>query len=648
MQTYTCPSCKFCFSEADKQWDTAIAFAKCPNCPMSLRDFPVPTKPEELQPLGAAASVQPSGVTSVPRFCTSCGAPTKASARFCTKCGCALDFPVGSNRHENTPPVQQPKQQEKKLATQQSYPWGTVLTWALLAFLLGLTTARPTWKSATAIDQSVLGVFIGTAYAAITAIIVGAYKYFRRNPSQFLGSCTWTRVTAEEAKKHPLYGVRGWLALFAFGNLFGFLLEVGRINVEASKIGVSLGRFLGLDTPLVRFLGVGLAIDALSVTIILWLLLSRHQSFRQVSSCILLILWPAEAIVGSLVISPDLAYALAVNFVPYVFYCAVWVPYLQRSKRVRVTFEHSVKAGQDNVAGTSQLPSGPKTREAHTDTSTIDTTPKKSDQRVGTSKPAIIIDPPLDRQYSDDQPERRAHTTPPDASKAMSPPQPTANPIAPVSIPAEPITAAIETHEDRLYGQIAQELDTHTVDKGLWTKAYAQAGGDDQQTRVLYIKARLARLLAMEVAQRDATRRQQEQEQDEVARLAHVHSIRANLQRKIEQTEAAGKSVELKRLAAGDAGSDFLYHCGLGKWFVGDVQRTLEANPFVLDRTTLDEGSTGLHIAVQSKDKKMIEYLVEQGANIQARDSQGKTPLDMARETSQPDVVELLERFRAE
>ena len=92
---------------------------------------------------------------------------------------------------------------------------------------------------------------------------------------------------------------------------------------------------------------------------------------------------------------------------------------------------------------------------------------------------------------------------------------------------------------------------------------------------------------------------------------------------------------------------EFIGH-GLGKWFLGDVQRTLDANPFVLDRTTLGEGYTGLHIAVQSKDKKMIEYLIEQGANIQARDSQGKTPLDMARETNQPEVVELLERFRVE
>lgn len=92
----------------------------------------------------------------------------------------------------------------------------------------------------------------------------------------------------------------------------------------------------------------------------------------------------------------------------------------------------------------------------------------------------------------------------------MSSSQPTANPIAPVSIPVEPSQNTIEAHEDRLYEQIAQEMETNTVDKGLWTKAYAQAGGDDRHTRVLYIKMRFARLLAMEKDQRGPVRKERE------------------------------------------------------------------------------------------------------------------------------------------
>lgn len=284
-----------------------------------------------------------------------------------------------------------------------------------------------------------------------------------------------------------------------------------------------------------------------------------------------------------------------------------------------MTFEHSVKAGDDdNVAGPSHLLSDPR--------------------------PAGTREPALGPQCNDDSLGRRVQATPSGASKAMSSPQPTANPIASNSIPVEPSQNTTEAYEDRLYEQVAQEMETNTVDKGLWTKAYAQAGGDDQQTRVLYIKARFARLLAIEDARRGAIRR----EQEEAARLAHVHSVRSNLQSRIEKTEAAGNSIELKNLAAGHAGSNFLYHCGLGKLFLGDVKRILEENPFVLERTTVDAGYTGLHLAVRSTDKEMSEYLAEQGANVQALDSQGKTPLDIARETNQPEIVELLERYRAE
>jgi hypothetical protein len=62
-----------------------------------------------------------------------------------------------------------------------------------------------------------------------------------------------------------------------------------------------------------------------------------------------------------------------------------------------------------------------------------------------------------------------------------------------------------QMQEDRLYEQIAQELEANTVDKGLWTKAYARAGGDDTQTRVLYIKSRFAQLHARENARSEET-----------------------------------------------------------------------------------------------------------------------------------------------
>ena len=139
-----------------------------------------------------------------------------------------------------------------------------------------------------------------------------------------------------------------------------------------------------------------------------------------------------------------------------------------------------------------------KTGKLFTGTPNIDAPPKKSDQRVVGHMPAIIREPPVEQRFNDDSPGTRVQAALPGASKGMSSTHPTANPIGHVSSSAEPSPTAIETHEDRLYEQIAQELESNTVDKGLWTKAYAQAGGDDKQTRALYIKARFARLLLKE------------------------------------------------------------------------------------------------------------------------------------------------------
>lgn len=69
--------------------------------------------------------------------------------------------------------------------------------------------------------------------------------------------------------------------------------------------------------------------------------------------------------------------------------------------------------------------------------------------------------------------------------------------------------------EERLYEQIAQEIETNTVDKGIWTKAFAQSGGDDKLTRVAYIKARFEKLMAMENTRFEAIQR----EREEIARL---------------------------------------------------------------------------------------------------------------------------------
>lgn len=50
--------------------------------------------------------------------------------------------------------------------------------------------------------------------------------------------------------------------------------------------------------------------------------------------------------------------------------------------------------------------------------------------------------------------------------------------------------------EERAYEEIAKEIETGAVDKGLWTRLFVECDGDERKTKLLYIKQRLERLVA--------------------------------------------------------------------------------------------------------------------------------------------------------
>lgn len=49
---------------------------------------------------------------------------------------------------------------------------------------------------------------------------------------------------------------------------------------------------------------------------------------------------------------------------------------------------------------------------------------------------------------------------------------------------------ALAEPDDSIYGEIAEELESGKTDKALWTKAFAEADGDEARTRAAYIKLR--------------------------------------------------------------------------------------------------------------------------------------------------------------
>lgn len=247
----------------------------------------------------------------------------------------------------------------------------------------------------------------------------------------------WRQVPIDQAQRHPLYGVGGWLLVFAVGLLLGFLKEVGAVRGEAYKAGLTISDLLSIDDPAVSYLKLAFALQFLIVVVIYWLMFSKHPSFRKVVTGLLLVGWPAAALLGLIHPFPGLEGALGLGFLSWAFSCAVWITYLQRSQRVRVTFEHCIAASGSVHSQISSRPAvaGPSS------TSTLASN--------------VEIAPP---HHSSMQPQ-----------------------------PA----AALE---EELWAIAAQEMDSQGRRIGLWAKAFAEAQGNEPAARANYLKWRVLQL----------------------------------------------------------------------------------------------------------------------------------------------------------
>lgn len=89
----------------------------------------------------------------------------------------------------------------------------------------------------------------------------------------------------------------------------------------------------------------------------------------------------------------------------------------------------------------------------------------------------------------------------------------------------------VSSDEDRLYARVADELESGNTQKGLWTRCYAEAGGNDTQTRVLYIRHRFAQMAADAARKAEQERAEQARtiEQERLLRIAETRQrIRAS------------------------------------------------------------------------------------------------------------------------
>lgn len=151
----------------------------------------------------------------------------------------------------------------------------------------------------------------------------------------------WIEVSPELAKKHQLYGVGGWLLVFVVFQIARPLVELGGLNAQALSMGLSLETVLTSDAPVMTWVRWLLAIQIVGALITVGLLLVRSRYFRITSSFVVVLSWPIVVGIAVLIPLPAQGSLMAENTLIWIFQSFVWVAYLNRSERVRVTFEES-------------------------------------------------------------------------------------------------------------------------------------------------------------------------------------------------------------------------------------------------------------------------------------------------------------------
>ncbi len=116
-------------------------------------------------------------------------------------------------------------------------------------------------------------------------------------------------------------------------------------------------------------------------------------------------------------------------------------------------------------------------------------------------------------------PVHAATTTSPEVSKARMPTN---------TIPSQPgnIQSMTAIDEDAIYEIVGNEIDEGRVEKGLWTRLFAEMDGDENKTKAAYIKRRAERLINAEHA-RLQEQSQRENEWQQAALLAEIELQKA-------------------------------------------------------------------------------------------------------------------------
>lgn len=242
-------------------------------------------------------------------------------------------------------------------------------------------------------------------------------------------------------------------------------------------------------------------------------------------------------------------------------------------------------------------------------------------------------------------------TAPSPLPGALPTPSATNTPAAAVSSPAavsnslsqsmQPVDTEVHTEvdENAIYAAIGSELESGATDKGLWFRLFAECDGDENKTKVAYIKSRAEKLKALdqEKARLDQAARERAVVEERIERLRLERlSVREKL---MEGNISEELLIKLRSLSSTHAAVMLLISVRRNK--LDEVRAMLAEEPLLV-AVCNSEGDTPLHLAVKEKHETMARLLLDNGAPLDVKNRFDVTPLEYANNSRQPNMVRLL------
>ena len=152
----------------------------------------------------------------------------------------------------------------------------------------------------------------------------------------------WAKVSKEDARQHHKYGVKNGLIVLIIYLVLSPLSIWGSLNKQLWEAGVTHGEFFAhSDSSAMVFFQ--LLISLVMAGVVLWAMFTKQPKFRRISTAVFASYFPVFLLLAVIFPSAVMGQAIAQGFIQWVIFGGLWVLYLQRSQRVRVTFEHAIK-----------------------------------------------------------------------------------------------------------------------------------------------------------------------------------------------------------------------------------------------------------------------------------------------------------------